>query len=140
MGLRELKEFYPKSPIAMYALLKKRHLHALDIPFSRSLSLVLSWFLSHGHSTNPCSAVAQIILKTPASLKLHQLIIRSFYIYEWKKEISCLGMNIQQSTKLRKKIWSVIIKMYILNTCIIFSCNRYWLFFLIDKNIFTNIF
>lgn len=89
MGLRGLKEFYPMSPIAMYALLKKSHLHALDIPFSRSLSLVLSRFLSHVHSTNPCSAITQIILKTPESLKLHQLIIRSFYIYEWQKEISC---------------------------------------------------
>lgn len=125
MGLRELKEFYPKSPIAMYALLKKSHLHALDIPFSRSLSLVLSRFLSHVHSTNPCSAAAQIILKTSASLKFHQLIM-CFYIYEWQKEISCLGINIQQPAKLRKKNRSVIVKMYILNTCTIFSCNRYY--------------
>lgn len=44
------------------------------------------------------------------------------------KNISCLGMNTQQPSNLRKKIQSVIVKMYILNTCTIFSCNRYWLF------------
>lgn len=60
----------------MYALLKKSHLHGLSLPLPRSLSLILSRFLPHVHSTHPRSAVAQIILNPPASLKFHQLTAR----------------------------------------------------------------